>query len=245
MRVGVDGVLVGAWACRPGAAAPGRVLDVGTGCGLIALICAQRYPDARISAIDIHPDSVEEAAGNFGRSPWADRLEVKTLDFAELANPDSSDLSESSDCSDSSENLPFDLIVSNPPFFDSGIDNPDSPRLTARHQSGLTLRDILRISATQLSPQGRLVMIFPAEFAADLAAYAECVGMSMSDFCEVRGHASAPVKRVIAEFTPRPSSLAPSFSSLVPRPSSLTLESSPGVPTPDYRSLCGDLYLKF
>ena len=122
--VGMDGVLIGAW-CSVSQAL--RVLDAGTGCGLIALMCAQRSAEARITAIDIHPPSVEEAVYNFTTSPWARRLEARLIPFAEFAEKG------------------FDLIVSNPPFFHAGVSPTLSDaRLRARHSGAFgpeALRD--------------------------------------------------------------------------------------------------------
>ena len=101
MKVGTDGVLLGAWCDVAGAR---RVLDVGTGCGLIALMVAQRNKGAAVTAIDIDDEAVGEARINIARSPWSDRVEALCVDFNDFAAQE-----------------PYDLIVSNPPFFTEDV----------------------------------------------------------------------------------------------------------------------------
>lgn len=174
LPIGVDGVLIGAWAELRGR----RVLDVGTGCGVIALMIAQRYPDAQVMAVDIHKPSVEEAEENFIRSPWSSRLEVKEKSFAEVAI--------------SGEK--YDLIVSNPPFFDSGVEATDSPRLSARHQGELSPYSLVEGASELLNPGGGLAMIVPTEMAEKLLSFAILHGMRPERVCRVKDHEGAPKK---------------------------------------------------
>ncbi|MBR5086180.1 MAG: methyltransferase [Muribaculaceae bacterium] len=143
MKVGTDGVLLGAW-CNVSEAK--RVLDVGTGSGVIALMIAQRNNDATIYGIDIDGDSVEEARFNFKNSPWSDRLSAEMFDF-----------------NDFKAVLSYDLIVSNPPFFTNGRLPPNSSREQARHNTSLTFSQLISHSAELLSPRGVLAFIAPAE----------------------------------------------------------------------------------
>jgi len=129
MKVGTDGVLLGAWART----VSGRVLDVGTGTGLIALMIAQREPSAFITAIDIDAPSVEEASYNFFASPWSERLSSSLCDFRTMEG-----------C--------FDQIISNPPFFIDSLKSSDSRRSDARHTDTLSQDDM--ISAVVLTPAG-------------------------------------------------------------------------------------------
>lgn len=117
MKVGTDGVLLGAWAPADKAK---RILDVGTGTGLIALQLAQRNPHARITAIEIDAAAAGQATENVSHSPWADRVEVICHDFRDYQP----------------ENR-FDLIVSNPPYFIDALKCPDEQRCTARHAGNL------------------------------------------------------------------------------------------------------------
>lgn len=217
MKVGVDGVLLGAWCDVAGAR---RIVDVGAGCGLIALMAAQRNPDASVIAVEIDPDAADEAALNASQSPWNERVEVVCEDI--VAHPEI--------CCDA------DLIVSNPPFFDSGVSEITTNRELARHCSSLSPMTLIDIAAEQLSPHGLLAMIFPADHLDAITAHAAAKSLTPKRICYVRGHAEAPVKRVLAEYSRTAES---------PETEHLTLETSPGVPTDPYRRLCHDFYLKF
>lgn len=222
MKVGVDGVLVGLWAGD--GFYPRRVLDAGCGCGVIALICAQRWPDASVDAIDIDSASIVEASSNFNRSPWSERLRAFKADYASHVS--------------SGEPHRYDLIVSNPPFFASGVTEIDSPRLAARHQGEFSPRSLVELAPKLLTETGRVALIMPSEFEGELTEWAAGVGLHLVRKTLMRGHADAPWKRVLMEF-----SLTTSLSGAVS--SELTLETHPGEPTPEYRELGQDFYLKF
>lgn len=221
MKVGVDGVLIACWADVSNAV---RILDVGTGCGLIALIMAQRQPDARISAIEIDDASAHEARQNFNESPWHERIRLVHGAFP-------------LDLKCASDNEKYDLIVSNPPFFNSGLTEVSSPRERARHQGELSPASLLIESLTLLNPEGSVAMIVPAEFSSDLEKLADSLGYFLAKKCLVRGHSKAPFKRVLLQWK--------LITDLPCLEEQITLEISPGIPTEDYRDLCRDFYLKF
>lgn len=151
MKVGTDGVLLGAWTAPENA---GIIWDIGCGSGLISLMLAQRS-NARIIGIEIDPDAASEAKLNTENSPWADRLSIITAD-AVSALPD----------------LPMpDLIVSNPPFFTESLKAPDRTRSIARHEGSLGVESLIEISARHLSPDGRLCFIAPTERADDIELF--------------------------------------------------------------------------
>ena len=227
MKVGVDGVLVGVWADVSGCR---HILDVGCGCGVIALMCAQRAPEAMVAAIDIDSDSVDEATDNFRESPWGDRLSALRCSLDGYL----SRLSAGED-----DGRRFDLVVSNPPFFNSGVDTPDSRRLSARHQAELSPLALVECATRLLAPGGRLALIAPSEQADEIMTEATAQSLWLRRAEYVRGHAAAPVKRVLLEFSPTPGLTA---TDSIPV---LDLETAPGVPTPAYRALCRDFYLKF
>ena len=167
MKVGTDGVLVGAWAQVDGAR---RVLDIGTGSGLIALMLAQRNPDAFVTAVDIDEAAVEQARENVARTPWSDRMEVERLDIRKAPE-------EWNGC--------FDAIVSNPPYFVESVKCPQAQRNTARHTDELDFDALLSKVSVLLSEKvvfvvlpatafGRFCGFSPRErfasFAADLGA---------------------------------------------------------------------------
>lgn len=229
MKVGVDGVLIGAWCDVAGA---GSILDVGTGCGLIALMAAQRNSRARVDAIDIDMDSVEEARGNFMESRWKERLRVINISLHEL-------------CSDvGKEIVPshgYDLIVSNPPFFNSGGNPEASRRMAARHQGELSPLALLELAAGLLSERGMLSMIFPSEQLDEVNTFAKSYGWRLRRLAHVKGHPSAPEKRVMSEYVreQHPESI------MAIAEETIILEERPGEPTPRYCQLCHDFYLKF
>lgn len=217
MKIGVDGVLIGAWADVSGAH---TILDAGTGCGVVALMCAQRNAGAYVYAIDIDQASIDEAAGNFSNSPWGARMHALMERFG--------------DC----RTRRYDLIVSNPPYFDSGVSHPDTSRLKARHKDELSPEILITVGPDMLAPGGKISMIVPSDQTENLLMIAEANGLGLVRLCRVKGHPTAPVKRTMLEFsnTPGPS---------MPEESGLTLELSPGTPTEQYRHLCKDFYLKF
>lgn len=186
-KVGTDGVLLGAWAPLPAAAdnttEAVRILDIGTGTGVIALMLAQRCPRAEITGLDIDQASAEEAALNFKESPWAGRLEVRCIPLQEF------------------EGEPFDLIVSNPPFFINSLKAPSERRSAARHTDTLSHADLISSTQRLLSPQGRLALIYPPEEAADFILAAESAGLHLARRCEVRSKSGKGVKRMLLEFS--------------------------------------------
>ena len=142
MKIGTDGVLLGSWAF--GQLTLRSILDIGTGSGLIALMMAQRFPEAHITAIEIDPSAAAEARDNVESSPWADRITVREGDFNNYMPEE-----------------PFDAIVSNPPFFDETLASPTAARDMARRETTLTLEQLIECSATMLVAGGHLAIIAP------------------------------------------------------------------------------------
>lgn len=242
IKVGVDGVLTGALAriYRIGSDLHvGSVLDAGCGCGVIALMIAQRVPEARIEAIDIDPESVEEARENFANSPWSDRLSATVNDFNRIHKR-------------------YDLVISNPPFFRSGVTDPDSVRLAARHQGTFSPFALLRRCPELLNPDGVMTFVCPAEFEDEIESVCNSEKLKIVHRIRIRGHADAPIKRIIFNITLREDTPPESLSRpdeneevstdserICKSVSELVLEESPGVPTEEYRALCRDFYLRF
>ena len=140
MKVGTDGVLLGAWAAvRP---QDRRMLDIGTGTGLIALMLAQRAPEAHVTGVDI--DDVGQARENAAASPWSGRVAFAQCPVQEFETPE-----------------PFDLIVSNPPFFVDSLTCPDRGRTAARHAVHLPFGDLRDAVLRLLAPGGRFAVILP------------------------------------------------------------------------------------
>lgn len=144
MKVGTDGVLLGSWAIAH--LCPNKILDIGTGSGLVALMMAQRYKTSFIHAIEVDTVATGQAAENFAASPWANRLYVKAISLQDYVLL----------CTDT-----YDLIVSNPPFFTHSLKAPDLHRNIARHNDLLPPDQLVAGAATLLSDQGVLCVILP------------------------------------------------------------------------------------
>lgn len=140
MKVGTDGTLLGAWA------EGGRnILDIGTGTGLIALMMAQRFPDAQVTGIDIDPEAVGQASENVAQSVFCERIRIVECDAADFQGQ-------------------FDCIVSNPPYFEHSLTCPDNQRTLARHNDSLTYDSLFRIVSRLLTEQGVFSMVVPFDY---------------------------------------------------------------------------------
>ena len=175
MKVGTDGVLLGAWVeIRP---ADVRILDIGTGTGLIALMLAQRAQKARIWGVDI--DDVTQARENAAISPWGERLEFEQCPVQAFVPAE-----------------PFDLIVSNPPFFVDSLTCPDEGRTAARHAVHLPFEELCDAVLRLLSPGGRFAVIFPSTEVERFLAV--CAGkLMLIRRTDVRTTPGRPAKRVL------------------------------------------------
>ncbi len=203
MKVGTDAVSLGAWApCA------GRVLDVGCGCGIIGIMSAQRGADS-VEMIDIDSPSVAEAAENAANSPWSERIRVHCVDFLQFAGE-------------------FDAILSNPPFFATGILAPDSRRAAARHESSLTPDAFMRKAAELLAPSGTVSIIIPLDRLPSWQFAAELVGMSASVICTLLTKVGASPRRIMATFV---------HGKVSPVSHELAIDS------PQYKHLTEDFYL--
>ena len=236
MKVGTDGVLLGAWAeVRPG---DRRMLDVGTGTGLIALMLAQRAPEAhvtgvdiddvgqaqrsaaRITAVDVDAECATQAAENFAASPWADRLDAVAVAVQRY---------------DPVER--FDLIVSNPPYYVDSLLSPDEGRNTARHAAGLPFGELAAAVVRLLAPGGRFALVLPP---VEMQRFRSAAlgRLYPVRWTEVYSTPRRGVRRILAEFCTTP--VPP------PEPSRLVIElGGSDSYTEDYRRLTGDFYLKF
>lgn len=216
MKVGTDGVLLGAWAPVDQAY---TALDVGTGTGLVALQLAQRNPHLRVTAVEIDAPAAAQAAENVAGSPWPDRIEVVCADFNDF-QPDGR----------------FDLIVSNPPYFVDALPCPDRQRNTARHAGGLNYDLLFRRSARLLSEGGVVSIVIPSEVerAAEDAAWMH--GLCPRRRTRVFTKAGKPARRVLVTYGRRLGPVAED---------TLYIHQAGGDYSDDYRRLTGEFYLKF
>ena len=142
MKVGIDGVLLGAWADFD---REQRILDIGTGTGLLALMATQRT-NAWVDSVEIEPEAAQEAEANFRSSPWSGRLQLFVTAFQDFETEKK-----------------YDHIISNPPFFEDSPKSNDGKRAKARHADSLTLSDLLTKAVGVLEPHGRISMVFPSD----------------------------------------------------------------------------------
>ncbi len=217
MKVGTDGVLLGALASPVSTTPCRRILDIGTGTGLIAIMLAQRFPDAQIIGIDIDKDAVEQATENAQASPFAPRITIALAD----ATTFSAD--------------PFDLIVSNPPYFSESLKCPDDQRRLARHADSLNFPSLTLATAHLLAPQATAAFIVPADAAENLRWQAEQNNLHLHRRTTIFTNTRKPAKRAILHVSPTPpASLAED---------SLTLLNLDGSMSAQYTDATKDFYL--
>jgi tRNA1Val (adenine37-N6)-methyltransferase len=180
MKVGTDGVLLGAWA-NGGQ----RILDAGTGTGVIAMMLAQRYPGARVTAIDIDEGAVRQAQQNVTKSPFAAQVTVLQETLQEHQGE-------------------YDAIVSNPPFFIDSLAAPDEQRNMARHTATLTYAELMQAAYRLLSDEGELSVVVPFDYRQRMEDEAIFVGFFPSRVCAVKTTERKPAKRYLLAFRKHP-----------------------------------------
>ncbi len=183
MKVGTDGLLLGAWA-QGGK----HVLDIGTGTGLIALMMAQRFPDAHVDAIDIDADAASQAEDNARRSPFADRVAVRCVSLQEYV-----------------AEREYDSIVCNPPFFIQSLQSPDSKRTLARHSVALPFDDLFRHARRLMSEDGVLSIVVPSDALSQIETAAVMNNLFLVRRCLVRTTRKKPARRLLLSFLQKPS----------------------------------------
>lgn len=208
MKVGTDGVLLGAWA-----PSGSRILDVGTGSGLIARMLMQRCSEAEVEGIDIDEAAVAQAKENGVRAFQA-RLQDWKSDIG--------------DC--------YDLIVSNPPYFQNSLKNPDRGRELARHTDSLGYEELIAHSARLLKEEGQLALILPAEAEEEIRNLAARYSLFPTHITRVYSKETKPARRVILAFSRKNSIVGLIEDSLV-------LEDEKGGRSAAYSKLCEEFYL--
>ena len=217
MKVGTDGTLLGAWVRARGGAC--RVLDIGTGTGLIALMMAQRYPEARVTAVDIDEKAVLQARGNVEASPFADRIQVVEADIQTFEAAET-----------------FDSIVCNPPFFEDSLVCPDPQRTEARHTVTLGYRQLMDAAFRLLKDDGRFSIIIPVDCRARLEGEAHLRGFFLSRLCSIRTTPAKQPKRYMIEMTKQPVNELITENGI--------LESSPQTRSDWYHEMTKEFYIK-
>ena len=202
MKVGTDGTLLGAWAAGvtddegcPDTDASISILDIGTGTGLIALMMAQRFPNASVIGIDIDDEAVRQAQENAEQSPFHERISFKHIALQDY--PDVTDYGDGDDGK-------FDVIVCNPPFFENALVCPDRQRTAARHTSALPFQVLMKQASSLLKPCGVLSVIIPTESKGRIEEEAAISGLCLYRSCAVFTKKGKTPKRYLLEFTVRP-----------------------------------------
>lgn len=236
MKVNTDGVLLGA--VTTVSPDDSTVLDVGTGTGTVALMVAQRLEvenfrgSWNILGIDVDSPSAEEAAENFGQSPWRNHLEARNLGLRAFR--------------EMNLDLRFDLIVSNPPYYDNSLRAPEARRNSARHTGDpegsdggevLSYREILEYASEVLSEDGRVSMILPSDQEKALARHARMCGFVPWKILRIKTVECKPVSRLIVQFKRKAAFSEP------PIEETLTLLDERGRRTSQHASLITDYCL--
>lgn len=181
MKVGTDGILLGAWANINNAK---RILDIGAGTGVISLMLAQRNPNAIIDAIEIDPIAASECKRNFEASKWSNRLHIINQDILSY-KPD----------------FTYDAIVTNPPFFSNGIKAPDKRRAIARHNVDLPFDALLRRGIDLISSDATISIIAPSDVKNEIEFTAGECNLWIRSRTAIKAAAAKPIKRYLWEFT--------------------------------------------
>lgn len=216
MKVGTDGVLLGAWAEVENAA---RILDIGTGTGLIALMCAQRNAKAHIDALEIDYNAIIQAGENVASSPWADRISVIPTSLQRYDSPS-----------------PYDCIVCNPPYFTNSTKAPDPGRNLSRHNDTLPHLELISHTKRLLTPEGSFHVILPVPESIQLIEHARTSRLYPVRMTRILPNPGKPPKRCLIEF----SSIRKDYTE-----SELVIEYNRHLYSPEYIRLTRDFYLNF
>ena len=219
MKIGTDGVLLGAWA--PIEHNPNQILDIGTGTGIIALMLAQRSNAAQIDALEIEENAYEQATDNFENSPWNDRLFCFHAGLDEFMDEPEDE---------------YDLIVSNPPFYAEDYKTNDEQRDLARFQDALPFEDLIEAADLLLSENGILAVIIPFKEEERFLALANEFELYTTKITHVKGTPTTEIKRSL---------LALSRNKIdTPPIDELIIEIGRHEYTPEYIALTKEFYLK-
>ena len=218
MKVGTDGVLLGAWATI--SHRPFSILDIGAGTGLIALMMAQKSDAQLIDAIEIDEDAYEQCVENFETSTWGDRLFCYHAGLDEFVE----------EIDDK-----YDLIISNPPFYSEDTQSGDKQRDIARSNLSLPFEELLQSVSTLLSNEGKFNVIIPFKEQEKFITMASNFNLFPNRITQVKGSLTSEIKRSLLEF---------SFNEKSYTTSLLIIEKERHQYTDDYINLTKDFYLK-
>lgn len=218
MKIGTDGVLLGTWASMD--KKPNAILDIGAGTGLLSLMLAQRSLAENIEALEINEDAYEQCVENFEASPWANRLFCYHAGLDEFIE----ELTE-----------PYDLIISNPPFYSEDVSSGNTSRDTARQNQSLPFDELLEGVSKLLAPNGLFTTIIPFKEEQAFVILAASFGLFPDRILRVKGNSSTEIKRSLLEF---------SFKEAEVSEDELTIEIKRHEYTEQYIELTNEFYLK-
>lgn len=213
MKVGTDGVLLGAWGCVEGR----KILDIGTGTSLIALMAAQRNPEARVLGIDIDEEAIFQARENIAESPFCSRIECVLQDVLTFQT----------------EEL-FDAILCNPPFFTEDTLPDDKSRALARNNKNLPFRLLIKKVAELLAENGVFSLVVPSGLVLEIVGFCLENGLHLVRRCQVHTTAQKPPRRTLLAF---------SRQDMKCDEQELCLMNKDGSRSPQYQELTKDFYL--
>lgn len=218
MKVGTDAVLLGAWT---NISQSQYALDIGTGCGIIAIMLAQRSPTLQIEGIDIDNDSVEQARENAAATPWHNRLRFIQGPL-QMFSPHPGE--------------PYSLIISNPPFFTRSLKSISDRKNRTRHDVSLDHDVLIRNSYRLLKEGGRLSVILPSEAGDIFIEKCSNTGLNLERLCRVYPRTGKQGRRVLIEFGKHTKVNEPGFNAL-------EIMNRSGDYTEEYIKLTRDFYL--
>ena len=174
MKVGTDGTLLGAWANAPQNDA--RILDIGTGTGLVALMMAQRFPKAQVTGIDIDEDAAQQAQENVAGSPFANRIMINREDATKIT-----------------DKAGYDAIVCNPPYFVDSLTCPENQRTLARHAVSMNYEQLMQTSYKLLKNDGLFSIVIPTENNDAIESAAAVPTKTMLDMVDLSNNISSKI----------------------------------------------------
>ena len=221
MKVGTDGVLLGAWCSLENY--PKKILDIGTGTGIISLMLAQRSSAITIDGVEIDTSAYMQTVDNFENSDWSDRLYCYNASFQKFADDTHN------------EKETYDLIVSNPPFYTEDYITKNSSRNKARFTTSLTFKQLIAGVSKILSKSGFFSTIIPFKEESTFISLAEQHRLFLNKICRVKGNKNSDIKRSLLTF---------SFHKKEINETNLTIENSRHKYTKEYVELTSSFYLK-
>ena len=221
MKIGTDGVLLGAWCSLKESTK--KILDVGSGTGVISLMLAQRFNNATIDSVELENNAHKQSVENFERSVWADRLFCFHSTFQDFAN----ELKE--------DGQTYDLIISNPPFYTDNVKNNNRARNKARSTSFLSFVELISGVSKILSNQGEFTTIIPFKEEAKFIEISKQNNLFLNKICRVKGNNNSDIKRSLLTF---------SFYKKKLDENNLIIETSRHLYTDEYINLTKNFYIK-